>query len=155
MEYLIIIVVAVAAALLDDRLGRKKKVPPPTLPQEIPRPKKRAKTPQKGDFEIPPMRNVPPGAMPDAAAQILREQEELRAQWEAAHREEQRQKERRAREERERAAAQVMQAPAPAAHAPQHAAAFLPPLTAGRMQQAIVLLEILGKPRALRRFPQR
>ena len=57
MEYLVIVAIVVIISLLDDRLRGKKKVPPPTVPQEIPRPKKRRE--KSGTFEIPPMRGIP------------------------------------------------------------------------------------------------
>ena len=152
MEYLIVIAVAVAIAVFDDRVRGKKKVPPPTVPQDIPRPRKRVERNEK--FEIPPMRGVPSDVQVTIDADVLRAQE-LRSKWEEARREAQRAK--RARERAERIAAEEAQAAA--AVVPQTAgrtsSVLLPQLTADTMAQAIVLAEVLGKPRALRRFPQR
>ena len=99
MEYLIVIAVAVAIAVFDDRVRGKKKMPPPTVPQDIPRPKKR--TAQNATFEIPPMRGIPSDVQVTVDAEVLREQE-LRSKWEEARKEAQRAK--RARERDERAA---------------------------------------------------
>ena len=85
-------------------------------------------------------------------AEVLRAQE-LRAKWEEAQREAQREKRARARAER-LAAEQEQRIEMPYMTVP-HAAVFLPQLTPDAMQQAIVLAEVLGKPRALRRFPRR
>ena len=152
MEYLIVIAVAVAIAVFDDRVRGKKKVPPPTVPQDIPRPRKRVERNEK--FEIPPLRGVPSDVQVTIDAEVLRAQE-LRSKWEEARREAQRAK--RTRERAERLAAEA--APVGAAVVPQTVgrtpSVLLPQLTADTMAQAIVLAEVLGKPRALRRFPQR
>ena len=152
MEYLIVIAVAVALAIFDDRVRGKKKVPPPTVPQDIPRPQKRA---EKGRvFDIPPIRGIPADVQVTVDAEVLREQE-LRIKWEEARKEAQRAK--RAREREERLAAEEEQAAAPVLPhvAVWTSATFLPQLTPDTMKQAIVLAEVLGKPRALRRFPRR
>ena len=132
MEYLLIIGIAVIVSLLDDRLRGKKKVPPPTVPQEIPQPQKR-KT-EYGAFEIPPMRGIPSDVQAseeaDAEAQRAQEREEC------------------VRQEQQ----PVPTLPYAAAH---RAGGLLPKITPDAMKQAIVLAEVLGKPRALRRFPQR
>ena len=151
MEYLVIIGVAIVISLLDDRLRGKKKVPPP-VPQKTPRPKKRKV--QGGTFEIPPMRGTPSDVQVAVDAEVLREQE-LRAKWEEARKEEQR-----VREREERAARLAAEeAQAAAALMPQTAkrmsSVLLPQLTADTMKQAVVLSEVLGKPRGLRRFPRR
>lgn len=152
MEYLIVIAVAVAIAVFDDRVRGKKKVPPPTVPQDIPRPRKRVE--QNTTFEIPPMRGVPSDVQVTVDSEVLRAQE-LRSKWEETRREAQRAK--RARERVKRLAAEEAQA-SPAV-VPQTAvrrpSVLLPQLTTDTMAQAIVLAEVLGKPRALRRFPQR
>lgn len=88
MEYLVIVAIVVIISLLDDRLRGKKKVPPPTVPQEIPRPTKRRE--KSGTFEIPPMRGIPGDVQVSADMEVLHEQE-LRAQWEEARRETERQ----------------------------------------------------------------
>lgn len=152
MEYLVIIGVAIVISLLDDRLRGKKKVPPPPVPQKTPRPKKRKA--QGGTFEIPPMRGTPSDVQVAVDAEVLREQE-LRAKWEEARKEEQR-----VREREERAARLAAEeAQAAAALMPQTAkrmsSVLLPQLTADTMKQAVVLSEVLGKPRGLRRFPRR
>ena len=150
MEYLILIILAIGISILDDRFGGKKKVPPPTLPQEVPRPRRRTKKMQTQErFEIPPMRGVPGQAEITVETEVLRAQE-LRAKWEEARRAAQQEK--RARERRERLAAEQAAADLPRASAPS---ALLPHLTADTMKQAVVLSEILGKPRALQKFPRR
>lgn len=150
MEYLIVIAVAVAIAVFDDRVRGKKKVPPPTVPQDIPRPRKRAE--QNATFEIPPMRGLPSDVQVVTDAEVLRAQE-LRSKWEEARREAQRAK--RARERAERLAAEEAQAAAVVPQTAVRKQVLLPQLTADTMAQAIVLAEVLGRPRALRRFPQR
>ena len=151
MEYLIVIAVAVAIAVFDDRVRDKKKVPPPTVPQDIPRPKKR--TAQNATFEIPPMRGGPSDVQVTVDAEVLREQE-LRAKWEEARKEAQRAK--RARAHEERAALEVQTAAALASQPTgRRTGVALPQLTPDAMKQAIVLAEVLGKPRALRKFPRR
>jgi len=155
MTYLILIVIAVAVALLDDRVRGKKKVPPPTVPQDIPRPKKRAE--QNATFDIPPMRGVPVDVQIAAEEDVLHAQE-LRTKWEDARKEAQHAKRAREREERAaRLAAEEAEAALSAAPraAGRRTAAVLPQLTPDAMKQAVVFAEILGKPRALRRFPQR
>ena len=150
MEYLIVIAVAVAIAVFDDRVRGKKKVPPPTVPQDIPRPRKRAE--QNATFEIPTMRGLPSDVQGSTDAEVLREQE-LRSKWEEARREAQRVK--RARERTERLAAEEAQAAAVVPQTAVRKQVLLPQLTVDTMKQAIVLAEVLGRPRALRRFPQR
>ncbi|WP_315444207.1 hypothetical protein [uncultured Selenomonas sp.] len=153
MTYLILIVIAVAVALLDDRVRGKKKVPPPTVPQDIPRPKKRAE--QNATFDIPPMRGVPVDVQISVEEEVLHAQE-LRTKWEDARKEAQRAKRAREREERAaRLAAEEAALSAAPRAAGRRTAAVLPQLTPDAMKQAVVFAEILGKPRALRRFPQR
>lgn len=154
MEYLIVIAVAVAIAVFDDRVRGKKKVPPPTVPQDIPRPKKR--TAQNATFEIPPLRGIPSDVQVTVDAEVLRAQE-LRSKWEEARKEAQRVKRAREREERAArfAAEEVQTARTPAHTATRTPSPLLSQLTADTMAQAVVLAEVLGKPRALRRFPQR
>ena len=149
MEYLIVIAVAIALAVFDDRVRGRKKVPP-TVPQDIPRPKKR--TPQTGSFEIPPLRGAPRDIQVTVDAEVLRARE-LRERWEEQQREAQRV--RRARERKERLSAEQMAAAAVPCTVMRTPASLLPELTPNTMQQAIVLAEVLGKPRALRRFPRR
>lgn len=152
MEYLLIIVIVAAFSLLDDRIRGKKKVPPPTVPREIPQPEKQQRA-QGGTFEIPPMRNVPQASRPDAEA-ALRTQEELRAKWEEQRRAaEQKKRQQRRQEELRAAAVQTAPAHQPLRRRPMRA--LLPQLTPAAMQQAVVLSEILGRPRAMRRFPRR
>ena len=151
MEYLIVIAVGIALAVFDDRVRGRKKVPPPTVPQDIPRPKKR--TPQTGSFEIPPMRGIPADIQVTVDPEVLRAQE-LRARWEEQQREAQRAK--RAREREERLGAEQLAATAVVPRTvTRMSAGLLPRLTPDTMQQAIVLAEVLGKPRVLRRFPRR
>lgn len=150
MEYLVIVAIVVIISLLDDRLRGKKKVPPPTVPQEIPRPKKRRE--KSATFEIPPMRGIPGDVQVSADMEVLHEQE-LRAQREEARRETERQRRLLQRRHEERPVQEEPPAMMPAA--PRTAAALLPQLTPDTMKQAIVLSEVLGRPRALRRFPRR
>ena len=150
MEYLVIVAIVVIISLLDDRLRGKKKVPPPTVPQEIPRPKKRRE--KSATFEIPPMRGISGDVQVSADMEVLHEQE-LRAQWEEARRETERQRRLLQRRHEERPVQEEQPAMMPAA--PRTAAALLPQLTPDTMKQAIVLSEVLGRPRALRRFPRR
>ena len=150
MEYLIVIAIAVAFAVFDDRVRGKKKVPPPTVPQDIPRPRKRAE--KHATFEIPPMRGVPSEIQVTVDAEVLRARE-LRERWEEQQREAQRV--RRARERKERLSAEQMAATAVPCTVMRTPASLLLELTPNTMQQAIVLAEVLGKPRALRRFPRR
>ena len=150
MEYLIVIAVAVAFAIFDDRVRGKKKVPPPTVPQDIPRPQKRA---EKGRvFDIPPIRGIPADVQVTVDAEVLREQE-LRIKWEEA------QRAKRAREREERAARLAAEEAQAAAVLPRatvrETAMMFPQLTPDTMKRAVVLAEVLGKPRALRRFPRR
>ena len=150
MEYLIVIAVAVALAIFDDRVRGKKKVPPPTVPQDIPRPQKRA---EKGRvFDIPPIRGIPADVQVTVDAEVLREQE-LRIKWEEA------QRAKRAREREERAARLAAEEAQAAAVLPRatvrETVMMFPQLTPDTMKQAVVLAEVLGKPRALRRFPRR
>ena len=150
MEFLIVVGILIAISVLDDRVRGKKKVPPPTVPQEIPRHKRGAT--KGGAFEIPPMRGIPSrieiGTVDPAEAERA-----LRQKWEAerraaekaetAHRQAGKQ---RAAQERRAEVLSVAASPA---------IKGLPQWTPQTMQQAVVMAEILGKPRALRRFPQR
>ena len=150
MEYLIVIAVAVAFAIFDDRVRGKKKVPPPTVPQDIPRPQKRA---EKGRvFDTPQIRGIPADVQVTVDAEVLREQE-LRIKWEEA------QRAKRAREREERAARLAAEEAQAAAVLPRatvrETAMMFPQLTPDTMKRAVVLAEVLGKPRALRRFPRR
>ena len=152
MTYLILIVVAVAIAIFDDRMRGRKKVPPPTVPQDIPRPRQRSVKNER--FEIPPLRGIPADMEITVDAEVLRAQE-LREKWETAQREAQRTRMREQRAVR-RAAAEEREAVAAVSRSVvPHAAAFLPQLTPDLMKQAVVLSEVLGKPRALRKFPRR
>ena len=150
MEFLVVVGILIAISVLDDRVRGKKKVPPPTVPQEVP-PHKRGAT-KGGAFEIPPMRGIPSrieiGTVDPAEAERA-----LRQKWEAerraaekaeaAHRQAGKQ-----RTAQERCAEVLSAAASPAIKG-------LPQWTPQTMQQAVVMAEILGKPRALRRFPQR
>lgn len=144
MEFLVVVGILIVISVLDDRVRGKKKVPPPTVPQEIPRQRRGA---QKGDaFEIPPMRGIPSrieiGTVdPTEAERALREtwETERRAAEKAAA----------AHRHAEKQRAEIL----PAAESPVMQG--LPRWTPQTMQQAVVMAEILGKPRALRRFPQR
>ena len=150
MEFLVVVGILIAISVLDDRVRGKKKVPPPTVPQEIPRQRRGGQ--KGGAFEIPPMRGIPSrieiGTVdPTEAERVLREkwETERRAAEKAAAAHRHAEKQRTAQERRvdilSAAASPAMQG--------------LPQWTPHTMQQAVVMAEILGKPRALRRFPQR
>ena len=98
------------------------------------------------------MRGIPGDVQVSADMEVLHEQE-LRAQWEEARRETERQRRLLQRRHEERPVQEEQPAMMPAA--PRTAAALLPQLTPDTMKQAIVLSEVLGRPRALRRFPRR
>ena len=149
MEFLVVVGILIAISVLDDRVRGKKKVPPPTVPQEIPRQRRGAQ--KGGAFEIPPMRGIP-GRIEIGTVDPTEAERALREKWEterraaenaAAHRhaEKQHAAQKRRAEILSAAESPVMQG--------------LPQWTAQTMQQAVVMAEILGKPRALRRFPQR
>ena len=134
----------------DDRLRGKQKGPPPSVPEENPGTKKRRG--RSATVEDPPMRGMPGDVQVSAGMEVLHEQE-LRAQWEEARRETERQRRLLQRRHEERPVQEEQPAMMPAA--PRTAAALLPQLTPDTMKQAIVLSEVLGRPRALRRFPRR
>ena len=143
MSYIVIIIAAIVIALLDDRLRGKKKVPPTTIPGELPRTGKQEDT-TGGRFEIPPMRGIP-SAQETHAATIERD----------FYEEERRRLEREERElwlhEQERAHRVRVEQSLPHINTTGTA---LPSFTPNSMVQAVILAEILGKPRAMRRFPR-
>ena len=151
MEFLVVVGILIAISVLDDRVRGKKKVPPPTVPQEIPRQRRGAQ--KGGAFEIPPMRGIP-GRIEIGTVDPTEAERALREKWEterrgaekaaAAHRHVEKQH-----------AAQERRAEMLSATAASPAMQGLPQWTPQTMQQAVVMAEILGKPRALRRFPQR
>ena len=151
MEFLVVVGILIAISVLDDRVRGKKKVPPPTVPQEIPRQRRGAQ--KGGAFEIPPMRGIP-GRIEIGTVDPTEAERALREKWEterrgaekaaAAHRHAEKQH-----------AAQERRAEMLSATAASPAMQGLPQWTPQTMQQAVVMAEILGKPRALRRFPQR
>lgn len=150
MEFLVVVGILIAISVLDDRVRGKKKVPPPTVPQEIPRQRRGGQ--KGGAFEIPPMRGIPSrieiGTVdPTEAERTLREkwETERRAAEKAAAAHQHAEKQRAAQERR----TEILSAAA------SPAMQGLPQWTPQTMQQAVVMAEILGKPRALRRFPQR
>ena len=150
MEFLVVVGILIAISVLDDRVRGKKKVPPPTVPQEIPR--QRSGAQKGGAFEIPPMRGIP-GRIEIGTVDPTEAERALREKWEterraaekvaAAHRHAEKQ-----HAAQERRAEMLSAAASPAMQG-------LPQWTPHTMQQAVVMAEILGKPRALRRFPQR
>ena len=150
MEFLIVVGILIAISVLDDRVRGKKKVPPPTVPQEIPRHKRGAT--KGGAFEIPPMRGIPSrieiGTVDPAEAERA-----LRQKWEAERRAAEKAEAALRQAGRQRAAQERRAEVLSAAASP--AIKGLPQWTPQTMQQAVVMAEILGKPRALRRFPQR
>ena len=150
MEFLIVVGILIAISVLDDRVRGKKKVPPPTVPQEIPRHKRGAT--KGGAFEIPPIRGIPSrieiGTVDPAEAERA-----LRQKWEAERRAAEKAEAALRQAGRQRAAQERRAEVLSAAASP--AIKGLPQWTPQTMQQAVVMAEILGKPRALRRFPQR
>ena len=150
MEYLVIVAIVVIISLLDDRLRGKKKVPPPTVPQEIPRPKKRRE--KSGTFEIPPMRGIP-GRIEIGTVDPTEAERALREKWETERRAAEKAAAAHRHAEKQHAAQKRRAEILSAAEAPVMQG--LPQWTPQTMQQAVVMAEILGKPRALRRFPQR
>lgn len=150
MEFLIVVGILIAISVLDDRVRGKKKVPPPTVPQEIPRQRRGGQ--KGGAFEIPPMRGIPSrieiGTVDPAEAERA-----LRQKWEAERRAAEKAEAALRQAGRQRAAQERRAEVLSAAASP--AIKGLPQWTPQTMQQAVVMAEILGKPRALRRFPQR
>ena len=150
MEFLVVVGILIVISVLDDRVRGKKKVPPPTVPQEIPR--QRSGAQKGGAFEIPPMRGIP-GRIEIGTVDPTEAERALREKWEterraaekvaAAHRHAEKQ-----HAAQERRAEMLSATASPAMQG-------LPQWTPHTMQQAVVMAEILGKPRALRRFPQR
>lgn len=150
MEFLVVVGILIAISVLDDRVRGKKKVPPPTVPQEVP-PHKRGAT-KGGAFEIPPMRGIPSrieiGTVDPAEAERA-----LRQKWEAQRRAAEKAEAAHRQAGKQRAAQERRVEVLSSAASP--AIKGLPQWTPQTMQQAVVMAEILGKPRALRRFPQR
>ena len=144
MEFLVVVGILIAISVLDDRVRGKKKVPPPTVPQEIPRQRRGAQ--KGGAFEIPPMRGIP-SRIEIGTVDPTEAERALREKWETERRAAE--KAAAAHRHAEKQRAEIL----PAAESPVMQG--LPQWTAQTMQQAVVMAEILGKPRALRRFPQR
>ena len=145
MSFIWLILLFILIATLSDRLGGKKKKPP-SMPKPLGANGHGAR-PAPIPFAIPELK----GAPRDAARE--REQEARRAET-LAFREEQlaikrKQYEMQKRKE-ENAQRQAAQA-AERTSAGVQARGMLPVLTASNAQQAVVLAEILGKPKALRR----
>ncbi|MCH3959274.1 MAG: hypothetical protein LKE51_07550 [Selenomonas sp.] len=134
MDSILVIILFAILAILSDKLGGKKKVPPRPRRRDI-------------DIQLPPPVPQPwPGQHRDAPApgprlQLLPKQRLYQwcpspGQW--LH-------------------TQVV-SPAPAVPLAQPAPQprpILPPLTLGAAQQAVVMAEILGRPRAYRNFQRR
>mgnify|MGYP000977143383 CR=1 FL=1 len=144
MEFLVVVGILIAISVLDDRVRGKKKVPPPTVPQEIPRQRRGAQ--KGGAFEIPPMRGIP-SRIEIGTVDPTEAERALREKWETERRAAE--KAAAAHRHAEKQRAEIL----PAAESPVMQG--LPRWTPQTMQQAVVMAEILGKPRALRRFPQR
>ena len=151
MEFLVVVGILIAISVLDDRVRGKKKVPPPTVPQEIPRQRRGAQ--KGGAFEIPPMRGIP-GRIEIGTVDPTEAERALREKWEAERRATEKAAAAHRHAEKQRAA-QERRAEMLSAAAASPAMQGLPQWTPQTMQQAVVMAEILGKPRALRRFPQR
>lgn len=139
-SYVVIIIAAIVIALLDDRLRGKKKVPPPTIPDELPRTGRQADT-VGGQFEIPPMRGIPGTQEASSSAEAARDfyEEERRPE----------------RAQRKREKQQEFWLPQVRTHPrTTMTGTVLPTFTPNSMVQAVILSEVLGKPRAMRRFPR-
>lgn len=154
MEAVMMIVLFVLFSVVSERLDKKKCPPKPRaksrteLPAKLPDLWPRQPVPTGQDdplpFEIPELRNAPPSsgeACPEAA--IIRQQEEESR----ILLEEQRQACERQRREQE----QQIHAAEPPQQMVSSAKPWLPVLTPQAAQQAVVLAEILGRPKAYRR----
>ena len=150
MEFLVVVGILIAISVLDDRVRGKKKVPPPTVPQEIPRQRRGAQ--KGGAFEIPPMRGIP-GRIEIGTVDPTEAERALRETWETERRAAEKAAAAHRHAEKQHAAQERRAEILSAAESPVMQG--LPQWTAHTMQQAVVMAEILGKPRALRRFPQR
>lgn len=146
MESALMILVFVLFAVLSDKKGSKKKVPAPR--QDNPR----ANTSENLGFKIPELRNAPDSAKRDAEW-IIQQQQAYRQEQEAKRREAEYQKQRLRAEEQIRAAEQAAyEIQAKLASAPQRQPRLrIPALTPESARQAVVLAEILGRPKAYRR----
>lgn len=148
-SYVVIIIAAIVIALLDDRLRGKKKVPPPTIPDELPRTGRQADT-VGGQFEIPPMRGIPGTQEASSSAEAARDFYEEEPRPERAQRKGEKQ------QEFWLPQARTHQAPAQQTHPRTTMTGTVLPttFTPNSMVQAVILSEVLGKPRAMRRFPR-
>ncbi|MDD6135174.1 MAG: hypothetical protein PUB49_10910 [Selenomonadaceae bacterium] len=146
MESVLMIIVFVLFAVLSDKKGSKKNVPVPR--QENPA----AKNGGKLGFNIPELRNAPDTAKRDADW-ILQQEQAYRQEQAAKRREEEYHKQRVREEEQIRAAEQAayeVQAKL-AKVSRRQPQVRIPILTPKSAQQAVVLAEILGRPKAYRR----
>ena len=149
MDAILIIVLFVLFTVVTDRLDKKKRPSRPReksgmeLPRQLPAQWPRRLVPASQDeplpFEIPELRNAP-----SPAGEVYREAEAVRQQEEKQHR----QAGEHQCKEQERKIHAVKPLPQPV-HAEK--AWRIPALTPQSAQQAVVLAEILGRPKAYRR----
>ena len=153
MEYVGLIIVAIIFSLLDDRLSGKKKVPKPQKNKPLP---SQAKMPKRRDIKSEPTIKIPPlVGSPQSELEvlvtlgnnqeILRQQEELQAKWKELKKQ---------KRELEVRTAVVNQSATITRKAVNHKRIRLNML-ANNLQEAIILSEIVGKPRALKSFSRR
>lgn len=172
MDTILMIVLFALFAVLSDKIGQKPKVPrrpreegsqlPPPAPTPWPRKAPAPKQTGRLGFEIPELRNDPsaPRETETAASDTVWQQEQ-----EARAREADRQRalayERQRAEEEARIRAAELAAyeqqakvklPSPD---PARRRLRIPALTPAKAQQAVILAEILGRPKAYRNRPQR
>ena len=149
MESVLMIAIFVLFAILSDKKGGKKKTPLPLPRQSMPSQKK-----ENGlGFKIPELRNAP-GKVYREPGTILQQQMRDYQQELAAKQREEAYKQQRLQEEQQiRAAEQAayeVQAKLPELPAARPKR-NIPVLTPESARQAVVLAEILGKPKAYRR----
>lgn len=146
MESILMIIAFVLFAVLSDKKGSKKKVPVPR--QEMPSPKNGGNL----GFKIPELRNAP-AADKRNSEWILQQEQAYRQEQEAKKREAEHKRQRMLEEEQIRAAEQAAyKIQAKLASTPVRRPRLrIPALTPESAQQAVVLAEILGRPKAYRR----
>jgi len=172
MDTILMIVLFALFAVLSDKIGQKPKVPrrpreegsqrPPPAPAPWPRKAPAQKQTGRLGFEIPELRNDPAASRetaktaPDTAWQ---QEQEARAREADRQRELAYERQRAEEEARIRAAElaayeQQAKIKLPARN-PVRRALQIPALTRANAQQAVILAEILGRPKAYRNRPRR
>lgn len=161
MDVFLIIVLFALFSVVTDRMDKKKRPPQTTklpqepLPKQMPAPWPRRPVPVNQEeplpFKIPELRNAPMTADEAARKEKIRQQEE---EYQKRLEEQQHRERRRAQEQRIRAAEQKVceiQAKIPRGREPRLLNGMIRQLTPESAQQAVVLAEILGRPKAYRR----